>query len=457
MPVSIDEENERRVVSYLMKHQGKTAVLTRNYFLAHQYKKTFVSLRKFHLQGYIFNIQDFTKMLQEELPEITEEKVQSLYNAFPQEDPNIGLCIEKLKKDYQRHQVIHKVLPKVLKKAHDPNAPIEEVWVAALDILRIPSEEEGKRLLNAEELSRGHQEIIKQRESGIKTHSIGFPELDEKITRPAAAEEMTFVLGLMGSGKTAWLINTENNLINKGICVASFNLDMPEESRMDRLISIRGDIPIKSLQAKRDDVSPSLALHRDHILREISILPNYMYFSGTSLSLDELDAQIYQAKESFLEKGSLPEDGYMVVSIDTVSLIDDFGDEGRETITKAVKKLSQIIKHHRVHLIGLIQANENKIRTGKMFKTASELDNYHLGLEDIYGGSAYAKHGRVVLSINRPLFLKERFFPQKDHKFAYGGRDPLNIHIIKQNDGPLGLVSFNFRENFRIEPAIHHK
>jgi hypothetical protein len=99
----------------------------------------------------------------------------------------------------------------------------------------------------------------------------------------------------------------------------------------------------------------------------------------------------------------------------------------------------------------LLQGNENKLRMGKIFKKAEELDYYRIGVEDIEGGASFAAKARLVLSLNRPVQMKKQLFPQRMEEWNMED-DLLNISGVKQNDAPLFFTQFSFGDNMRIYP-----
>ncbi|MCG8407108.1 MAG: hypothetical protein MI923_18075, partial [Phycisphaerales bacterium] len=115
-------------------------------------------------------------------------------------------------------------------------------------------------------------------------------------------------------------------------------------------------------------------------------------------------------------------------------------------------KFDKIVKKHNIFAVAVVQANENKLRSGRILKKPEELKRYRLGLEDIYGGTTYAKKSRVVLSIQRPLHQLKQLFPEHEMMPVWRDLpDLMKVNIIKQNNGDLNSLSFLFdTDNFRI-------
>lgn len=149
----------------------------------------------------------------------------------------------------------------------------------------------------------------------------------------------------------------------------------------------------------------------------------------------------------------LPSDGYTVVDIDLLSMAKDFGDKTPLEIEKGMDKLHRMTRRTGVSVMGVVQSNENKFRS-RILKKPEDLDFHKIGLEDLKGSAAYAERARVVISITRPIFLKQRFFPEMNHIWELEP-DLMHLHVLKNNDGGLGYTKLLFeKENFRVLPYV---
>ena len=241
--------------------------------------------------------------------------------------------------------------------------------------------------------------------------------------------------------------NIENKLINQGTCVLSVNLEMGKIQTVDRLFSVRHSIPMEDLinPQKNPDTLRKIELG----ISKFEKLKNYTYFPESFLTLDGLDNLIAEAKIRFKNSNVLPKDDYMVVVVDLLTMIKEFSGASPAESDRAVDTLNEIIKRQNIHLIAVVQANENKFRGGKLIKNPEDLDFYKIGLEDIKGASALAQRSRVVLSLNRPLLLKKHFFPELADEWAFA-TDLIKLNCIKQNDSSLFTSQFILAPNMRI-------
>jgi energy-coupling factor transporter ATP-binding protein EcfA2 len=274
---------------------------------------------------------------------------------------------------------------------------------------------------------------------------LGYKSLNEVVTRPAAAEELTILVGQKGSGKSIFAKSIENILINTSVPVLSLNLEMSEQSTMDRLLCIRTGISLEDLQKVGMPQQTLDTVFRG--LGELATYDNYLYCPMSYMDLSTIDSIIYRAKNIFKQKGILKEDQYMFVMIDSLDMVKGFGEPYE--IKENIDRLHAIYRKHKCHIFALVQANEQKFRSGKIWTKPEELDSYHITLADIYGGSYYAARARVVMSINRPLHLKRQFFPERMEQWDIED-DILSCSIIKQNDGALARCNFLFDTNFKI-------
>lgn len=390
--------------------------------------------------------------LSKKLDIIKIKDIKSLYNNFSNIDYNISI----LKSDYSKNIVSKNLITSLISKTS--SAGIIDSKVLLKDI-----EEIQKELLNedinifstSEDLVNKYYKLLEDRSNPDKSKSIGFKVLDDKITRPGAEKEITILAALRGVGKSGFRQTLENNLIHKGIPVVSFSLEMSEASTMDRYVTMKTNLPMMQLNKNSKNAIQDEKVIR--VLNELRERKNYLFTDLSDLSFDKLDSALYKAKDIFRERGVLQQDeDYMVITIDVLNMVSDFKDQEPRTILQAMDKLHNIVKKHKVHCIGVVQINETKLRGGKIYKEPEELDNYRPNLEDIYGGSGYAQRARVVLLLNRPKFLKERFFPDMQEIWE-AEPDVLQIHCAKQNDGELFLQNFIFDgERMRILPFVEN-
>jgi replicative DNA helicase len=308
--------------------------------------------------------------------------------------------------------------------------------------------------LTSEDLVDRYYDTLMDRDDPRKKKSIGFKVLDKNITRPGAPKEITIFAALRAVGKSTFRQIIENNLINKGTPVVSFSLEMSEESTMDRMVSSKTNIPMIDLNKQSKKQINDSRLKR--ALKDFKTKKNFLFTDRSDFSFEKIDAALYKAKEIFRKNGTFDKIGeeYMVITIDVLNMVSDFGSQEPTDILKAMDKLHNLVKKHNVHCIGIVQINETKLRGGKIWKNPEDLNHYRPNLEDIYGGGGYGQRARVVGILHRPKALKERMFPEMQEIWD-AEEDILEFHCVKQNDGILFLQKFIFDgEKMRISPLI---
>lgn len=451
-------ENESFIVSYYLNHFNDETVFEYEYFQDETLKglvKTIQDIKEnadintFNLD--ILNIE-LQKIKNITIPFNNLQTLKESYSDFT----NIPYCMDILKSDYQKQIVSKGLLQTLIGKVN--SAGVLKAEDIITDLRRLEeslSVEDDNVFYNSEELVDRYIETLKRRIDKEKNYrSLGFRVLDEKLTRAASPKEITIIAALRSTGKSIFRQNLENNLINKNIPVVSFSLEMSEESSMDRFFSMKSNITMKDLNKNPQSFIHSPSMKREY--EDLKSKKNYLFTDRSDFSFAKIDKAIYKAKEVFRKNGSFEKIGeeYMVITIDVLNMVSDFGDQEPARILKAMDMLHNLVKKHNVHCIGIVQINESKLRGSKIWKEPEDLDAYRPNLEDIYGGSGYAQRARVVGILHRPRFLKERFFPNMAHIWEVEP-DILQFHCAKQSDGELFLQEFIFdSERMRILPYV---
>lgn len=455
----INTDNEQRILSYLMHHLDKVIEYKSIHFLYPIHNVLFKGLELLYKNNDVFDLETLFAVVKD-LPisiDIEFEIVKTIYDAFESECPNIETHKRLLENDYIKNFVSKRFLEDIITQIHKKGyLPVDELKVSTQSLLNnLNNISINNKLLTAKALEEDHLDVLEKRDSGIiKKRSLGFRNLDERLTSPAAPGQITLVFAWTGFGKSLFTKNIENNLIKKGTCVLTISTEMLEENDMDRYLCIQKGLKINLLKQK--NMNPRFKGLARKGLNELGKYKNYLYFNENEEDLDlgMLDALIYQSKEKFKDEGVLPDDDYMVVIIDLLSDLEDFMKETKDDITLGMKILHKMAKKHKIHFIPVVQSNENKFRQGKsLFTKPEECDFFKLGREDIYGGTAYAKKSRVILSLMRPLELKKLFFPDQMELWNTM-EDVMKVHCIKQTEGSLFTVDMLFTDTLRIVPII---
>lgn len=310
-------------------------------------------------------------------------------------------------------------------------------------------------LLDGSNLKNIYKNIQKDRLKEGSPKALGYEVLHRIIKRPGAAGEMTGIIGQKGGGKSALAKNIEQKIVSKGICVISINLEMTLESNMDRFQCMKTGFPLDIILAK--DHSPREASQLERALDSWENIKNYLYYTEPTLTLNQLDGLIYKSKQIFNARGVLPFDKYCFVVLDLASMISEISkSKDALQIEEHINTLHTIFRKHGCHGLLLLQANENKLRNGKMFKNPNDLDRYKVGLEDIKNSAAWSERCRVVMTLTRPVQMKKRFFPEQNELWSLEP-DIINVNVVKQNDGDEGFCRLIMNHNFRVYPFVEEE
>lgn len=441
------EEDELYVLSYILKHTDKITEIKEKELKSKQAQEFYNTISELIEKG----TKEFSSsIIQKYNVNIPDEFINKVFSTSEVSEQIFKDSIKNIK-DYSTKIIIgntvEKFLTQTTKKGDLHYNTIRDLSDNILsNALKLT---EDNIISDTSVLMNNYRKTIQARKDGIGKRTFGFSVLDNLCVRPAAVGEMTTIVGMKGSGKSLLALCIENALINSKVPVLSINLEMTEESNMDRLVSIRKNI---SLETLLDPTEQDLEEIEDGI-RDIEKIPHYYYYTDYQMTLADLDVAISKAKQKFKEVGVLPADGYIIVKIDLTEQIEELSGKAGTDLKQGVNRLLQLCKKHGIHIINVLQSNENLFRGGKRFSTPEACDSFTIQVEDVEGGSVYAARSRVVFAVNRPLLLKKRFFPERNEEWDLS-IDILFANIVKQNDSPnLGRTPFVFGSNsFRLFP-----
>jgi len=441
------KEIEENYTSYIIKNPTKVYQIPESYLYDHTSKVICKAIKEICDKKLDIDLNVIYQFCLKEDSNITLDAI-NLINNIP--ITNIDYTIQQIKDSYSKHQIVNKIEEMFVSATSKDDFNYKKLMNIIQDMFSHAYHIESIPLQGFDTLIKDHQEIMQDRKDGKKFKSIGFKAIDKKLTKPGAPEEMTLLIGQKGSGKSLLAQCMQSNFMSGDTCVLSINLEMSKESCLDRLMCIRYGFDLNDLikQNKGERLEHSIATQH----KKLEEIKNFIFCSDADVNLSKLDGLIYQAKNMFKNRGVLLEDEYIFVVIDLLDMIEEFGDaESPYKIKKAINIMHRMCRKHKCHFLLLHQANENKIRSGKMFKKPEDLDYYKIGLEDIEGGASLAARCRVVMTMTRPLQMKKRFFPEEMERWDLE-TDFININIVKQNDGREGYLRFVLGDYLRLHP-----
>lgn len=446
-------ENERWYISYLLHINDNSEsidLVESDWFydeLCKNLHKTLIGLNDKTLKTDLDTVYDFCKrrvyrnLKRDELIEIYED-----YKNFD----NIKYVIETIKETHFKKQIgkdLEKIITHSLTNSDLDYSQLQELGESLTDNIFYLKEDNNLKAMD--QLVDRYRDTLNRRERDDIYLSIGDPCLNKKIAKPGAPKEMTAIVGMRGTGKSMFAMGLEVGLIHHKIPVVAFDIEMSEESIMDRRICMLEDLPISALLEK--EKSPELKDRIEKRLKKLESNPYFLSYNEPGISLKLIDKYLKKARRTFIQKKVIDRDGHFVVKIDLVDMIDEFDNADPPKIKANINNLHRMARKYNCHLILILQANENQLRGKSPFRDPDDCDYHFLKLADIEGGAAYAARCRVVISINRPLHLKKEYFSDRIDEWKEE-LDFVNIHGIKHNDGDLFFIQYVLCDNFRIYP-----
>lgn len=444
-------EDEKYFLAYILKNVSDINLLQKNDFVNSQALETYNTIL-YLVNDFGLKIIPLDVLLQYNI-NLNKEYAESLYRIRFVDKAYLNLVIKNIK-DYKIKLNIGNSVENWLNElTAKGDLNYDKIRLLADTILNDSSKlDDNNDLKSYIELTETYTETIQQRIDGINIRSMGYKVLDKIIARPAAPGEMTTIFGMKGSGKSLFVKCIENMLINQNVCVLSINLEMTEESNMDRRVSIATNYTLQQL------LDPEFLKSEENLkfikknLNDFTKRKNYLYYSNAELSLKDFEKNIQNAKRYFKDNNVLPDDGYIFITIDLAEQLEELSGKAGTDLKPGVNRLLQLCKKYNCHIINVLQSNENLFRGGRMFSTPEAIDSFTLQPEMVEGGSVYAARSRCVIAINRPLVLKRRYFPNREEEWDIE-TDILWANIVKQNDGKLGRTPFIFAsDSFRLFP-----
>lgn len=436
-----EHENELYVISYYLNNYECVSNFNYELFQDNVLRNIAICLQEMRELNLQFDDNTLRLLLSKKNIDIPQEKILEIKTKYKNDYLNIEYHIKQLKSNYNKKVVSKNLIETLLNKVNGNEYLTSESIIRVLDnIRRRLIDDESSYFCTSEDLVSRYYKELDERAKKYKKRTSGFSVLDEKLSRPGAPKEIRIIAALRGSGKSIFAQTTVNRLLDRGIPCVYFSIEMSEESIVDRYVTSYTGIPIKKLNSDSERYSNDNKVMDS--LNNLANKKNFLFSDRSDWDFDKIDVALYEAKEHFRKNEIFKEDEYMVCVFDVLNMILDFGDQSPMTILLAMDKFHRLVKKHEVHAIGIVQLNENKLRS-RNFREPSELDSFRPNLEDIYGASAYAQRAREVAILHRPKFLKERLFPHLIEHFGYEP-DILEYHCVKQNDGPLFFEKFDF-------------
>ena len=290
------------------------------------------------------------------------------------------------------------------------------------------------------------EELLARKEK--KKYIFGDIFLDKMLVKGASPGQIILIAGSTGAGKSTYALNLINGMINLGIPCIYFSLEMDTISTLDRLLAMRTEIPVENWYASGNDINPLLK----KVQEEKKNLENkpFRLVDDPEISISTIRNIIKEFKITYKVD-------YVCVYIDLITQIKDFimlkkGGTLANTIEISVNQMNAIAKKENCCIVAIAQMNReaDNIRITEI----EDIDLLRPTINHVKNSHALGERARVVLSVFRPKYYAERFFPE--HEELEYMQDILQIQILKQSQGVVGQIGKYLFDGpcFSIRPYI---
>ncbi len=316
---------------------------------------------------------------------------------------------------------------KIATDAYDNEDNINDVLDnAEKDILQVIKARKTTEFISIGEALRKAQENLErlaQNKSEITGIPTGFYDLD-KATSGLHEGEMIIIAARPGMGKTALALNIATNAaFNTDKAVAIFNLEMPAEQLVNRMLSAIGQIDSKKLQT--GNMQHNDWKRYNEAMSQLADTNIYIE-DDAGITAGEIKAKCRRLAAS--------DKGLGLVVIDYLQLITSGGkrNESRQQevsdISRALKTMAMELK---VPVIALAQLSRN----------AEKRENNQPMLADLRESGSIEQDADLVMFINRKDYYKEKGQLNKETNV------PCDIIIAKHRKGSTGKFELLFELN----------
>lgn len=339
---------------------------------------------------------------------------------------NLDYYIQIVKEKYTIRNLID-TATNIVTDAYDEDGSVTSLLDNAekniLNVVRARQTSEFARISDVLKRAQENLEQLAQNKNPITGIETGFYELD-KASAGLHEGELIIIAARPGMGKTAFALNIATNAaISSKKAVAIFNLEMPAEQLVNRMISAVGQIDSYKLQTGRLE-------HNDwkRYNEAMSQLgdTNIYIEDNAGITSSEIRAKCRRLASS--------ETGLGLVIIDYLQLVTSGGKrpESRQQevseISRAFKTMAMELK---VPVIALAQLSRN----------AEKRENNQPMLADLRESGSIEQDADMVLFINRNDYFKAKGELNKEKNV------PCDIIIAKHRKGSTGKFQLLFELN----------
>lgn len=461
MSFKINIDNERKILSYIINNVSRIVEVD-NLFISDVSKDIYAVLNVVYTRGVPCTVDMLKSNLHRLGKEIDKKDLVLIRDSYP-DISDIYDAIDILKEDYVRNRVGKELLEDAYNKYYTNTDDGLDALIRAIDKIKTTSEDilsKEKEIWSSKDLAHMYKDVIETRAitlDYIKT--TGCRHFDSMLAYPFHPKQITTVFGQKGSGKSSFVQYIVNRLIYVKTPVLYVPLELDREVSMDRFISMRTGLPMHKIV--RNQLSDD---EKARVEKARTVFESYdnFFLSDSEASVSQLERRIKNVQERTGNK-------YMVVVVDLGTQLKEFGDDiGAQNIESAMNKLHAMAGRTGVHIVFVVQENENRLR-GAVKITKQNIRHLKPKLSDIKGGASIAERSRVVVYVWNQTYMEKVFAsgglsdksaetelnPEVNIKPPDGALI-LDISVMKQNLGKFGaeIQYLYYPEICRLMPYI---
>ena len=264
----------------------------------------------------------------------------------------------------------------------------------------------------------------------------GFNELN-KMTTGFGKGDLVIIAARPAMGKTSFILNTVNSLVNQGKGVAFFSLEMPAEQLMLRLLSIQTSIPLQKLRVGDMNDEQWGSLHG--AIDKMNSAKLFVDDQG-SININQLRSKLRKLKNQHPE--------IEIAVIDYLQIMQGIGNQDRHLqVSEISRGLKMLARELEMPVVALSQLNRG---------LESRNDKRPM-LSDIRKSGSIEQDADIILFVYRDdvyLYKEEKEREKaakaegKEFVSEYVEKEEEDAEIIigKQRNGPTGHVKLVFQK-----------
>lgn len=286
------------------------------------------------------------------------------------------------------------------------------------------------------------EHIRKMQEQGVSYltgQTTGFYALDKKTTGFNAGD-LVIIAARPAMGKTAIVLNTTLQNLEKGDGVIFFSLEMPETQLMIRLISAKTGIPLQNV--RKGELDPDQAKKVEAAFQDLSTKKLFVD-DGGNVNINQLRARARKIAQN--ENNNIK-----LIIVDYLQLMSGTGGSDRRlTVDEISRGLKLLAREMQVPIVALSQLNRG---------LESRPDKRPM-LSDIRESGAIEQDADIIMFVYRDDIYKERDEQRKEKESLDKGEVPpyksafidkpieeAEIIVGKQRNGSTGTVKLDFHK-----------